>query len=74
VLLKVELQDVYFALYVDDKSPPLEFEAVLAQYGQQHATKICASRTQIILTLSTIVPMSVRSPHCKQYDAGHCLL
>ena len=48
VLLKAELQDVYFALYVDGAPPgtqPRELEAVFAQYGQLHATKICAIKS-----------------------------
>jgi hypothetical protein len=48
VLLKAELQDVYFALYVDGAPPgtqPRELEAVFSQYGQLHATKICAIKS-----------------------------
>jgi len=48
VLLKAELQEVYFALYVDGAPPgtqPRELEAMFAQYGQLHATKICAIKS-----------------------------
>jgi hypothetical protein len=49
VLLKVEMQDVSFALYIHGAPPggthPRELEPVLAQYGRLHATKICAIKS-----------------------------
>jgi hypothetical protein len=48
VLLKAELQDVHFALYVDGAPPgtqPRELEDMFAEYGRLHATKICAIKS-----------------------------
>jgi len=48
VLLKAELQDVHFALYVDGAPPgtqPQELEGMFAEYGRLHATKICAIKS-----------------------------
>ena len=44
VLLKTELEEVYFALYVHGAPPgtePRDLEALFEKYGRLHATKIC---------------------------------
>jgi len=45
VLLKSELQDPYFAVYVDGFAPgtqPREIDALFAKFGRLHPTRVCA--------------------------------
>jgi hypothetical protein len=45
VLLKTQLEEVYFALYVEGAPPgtePRDMEALFEKYGRLHANKICS--------------------------------